>query len=331
MTHMRNPLVLVLALATVTVLHGQNPDAQGPRVLFMIGEREYDTTRTLPAWARAELAPLGMRLEFVHASAEEPDDFPGLEALAGADLLVLSVRRRALRAEQMQILRTYLEGGGPLVALRTSSHAFHLRGEDPPEGRTLWESFDREVLGGHYQGHHGAGAAVTLRAAPGAEDHPLLEGVKPAAWRGHGSLYKSGTLGPAATALLLGSTGEMTKETVAWIHHHRGTRVFYTSLGHAEDFQEPGFRRLMTNAVRWALEFPPDAATPSPETSRSQFKVAEDLEVDLVLAEPDIAQPLHLSFDARGRLWVVEYRQYPYPAGLMPSCGPGLMPSCGPG
>lgn len=54
----------------------------------------------------------------------------------------------------------------------------------------------------------------------------------------------------------------------------------------------------------------------SPAESARAFTVPEDLEMELVLAEPLIAQPLHLSFDERGRLWVVEYRQYPAPAGL---------------
>ena len=35
-----------------------------------------------------------------------------------------------------------------------------------------------------------------------------------------------------------------------------------------------------------------------------------------VLAEPEISQPVFLNFDERGRMWVVEYRQYPAPAGL---------------
>ena len=38
--------------------------------------------------------------------------------------------------------------------------------------------------------------------------------------------------------------------------------------------------------------------------------------IDLLLAEPVVQQPLHLSFDDRGRLWVVQYIQYPDPAGL---------------
>ncbi|MFN7289575.1 MAG: PVC-type heme-binding CxxCH protein, partial [Pirellula sp.] len=46
------------------------------------------------------------------------------------------------------------------------------------------------------------------------------------------------------------------------------------------------------------------------------LNVAEGLELDLVLQEPQVANPLYLNFDERGRLWVVQYRQYPWPAGL---------------
>jgi putative heme-binding domain-containing protein len=54
----------------------------------------------------------------------------------------------------------------------------------------------------------------------------------------------------------------------------------------------------------------------SPEESAKSFKVADDLEFEQVLAEPIVAQPLQISFDERGRMWVVQYRQYPNPAGL---------------
>lgn len=54
----------------------------------------------------------------------------------------------------------------------------------------------------------------------------------------------------------------------------------------------------------------------SPENARTTFTVADDLEFEQVLAEPEIAQPVFFNFDERGRMWVVEYRQYPYPAGL---------------
>ncbi len=54
----------------------------------------------------------------------------------------------------------------------------------------------------------------------------------------------------------------------------------------------------------------------SPEESFEKMKAADDLVVELMLAEPLVAQPTHFSFDSRGRLWVSQYRQYPYPAGL---------------
>lgn len=54
----------------------------------------------------------------------------------------------------------------------------------------------------------------------------------------------------------------------------------------------------------------------SPADSLKHLKTFDGLEVDLVLAEPDVAQPLSMKWDSRGRLWVSEYLQYPNPAGL---------------
>ncbi len=46
------------------------------------------------------------------------------------------------------------------------------------------------------------------------------------------------------------------------------------------------------------------------------MSVAEGLEVRLVAAEPMVRQPVAIEFDDRGRLWVIQYLQYPNPAGL---------------
>ena len=54
----------------------------------------------------------------------------------------------------------------------------------------------------------------------------------------------------------------------------------------------------------------------TPAESASQFEVAGGLVFEQVLAEPHVRQPLSMKFDERGRLWVAEYIQYPYPAGL---------------
>jgi hypothetical protein len=55
---------------------------------------------------------------------------------------------------------------------------------------------------------------------------------------------------------------------------------------------------------------------PSPEESLRQFTVSAGLEMEAVASEPTIRQPLNLHFDERGRLWVVQYLHYAFPAGL---------------
>ena len=60
-----------------------------------------------------------------------------------------------------------------------------------------------------------------------------------------------------------------------------------------------------------------DNSTPTAASAAlKQFKHPDDLEIDLVLAEPKVQQPVFMNFDHRGRLWVVHYNQYPYPKGL---------------
>ena len=54
----------------------------------------------------------------------------------------------------------------------------------------------------------------------------------------------------------------------------------------------------------------------TPAESLALLRTDEDLVVEELLTEPLVAQPTHLSFDDRGRLWVSHFRQYPYPAGL---------------
>ena len=45
---------------------------------------------------------------------------------------------------------------------------------------------------------------------------------------------------------------EWAENPVAWTNTHNGGRVFYTSLGHIEDFHVDAFRALLINGIRWA-------------------------------------------------------------------------------
>ncbi|MCX7701352.1 MAG: ThuA domain-containing protein [Gemmataceae bacterium] len=221
-----------------------------PHVVFLIGEDEYQTAETLPKFAADELEPKGLRCVFVHADPKKPNEFPGIEKLREADLLVLSVRRRIPPDDQLAVIRHYLAAGKPLVGIRTASHAFALR--DQPGG---WPEFDRDVLGGDYQGHHGVGQESIITSVEARRDHPILTGVG-REFRSKASLYKNRKLASTATPLLVGRlenhAGE--PEFVAWTNRHQGGRIFYTSLGSVDDFAEPNFRRLLLNAIFWALD-----------------------------------------------------------------------------
>ena len=60
-----------------------------------------------------------------------------------------------------------------------------------------------------------------------------------------------------------------------------------------------------------------DDSDPTPaEEAVKLFEVADGLKIELVSSEPMVEQPLFMHFDDRGRLWVVQYRQYPFPEGL---------------
>ncbi|HEY1858956.1 MAG TPA: PVC-type heme-binding CxxCH protein [Gemmataceae bacterium] len=56
----------------------------------------------------------------------------------------------------------------------------------------------------------------------------------------------------------------------------------------------------------------------SPEDAVKRMKVPDGFEVKLAACEPDVRQPVSISFDDKGRLWVLQYLQYPTPAGLKP-------------
>jgi len=318
-----------------------------PRALFMIGEDEYKTEETLPAFAAKELEPLGIRCTFAIADPKTPNDFPGIEALKDAGVLVVSVRRRAPTTEQMAIIRQYIDAGKPLVGIRTACHAFDMRGR-APAGHAEWRTFDPDVLGGHYTTHYPATIKSVIDQPPDHKEHPILQGVK-TPFTSQSSLYRVLPLAASTQTLLMGTVPGKPPEPIAWINRKGTARIFFTSMGGPEDFQGPEFRRLLKNAVLWALDRPPPAAAirepqPAgtgaaastrgaakaetrspfdrgqgalpPSAALASFKVPGDLRLELVLAEPVVRQPVAISFDDRGRLWVVQYLQYPFPAGL---------------
>jgi putative heme-binding domain-containing protein len=55
----------------------------------------------------------------------------------------------------------------------------------------------------------------------------------------------------------------------------------------------------------------PKNLDPDPEIERKSFKVADGFEVNLWAADPLLAKPIQINFDAQGRLWVASSEAYP--------------------
>ncbi|MFZ2146775.1 MAG: ThuA domain-containing protein [Sedimentisphaerales bacterium] len=229
-----------------------------PRVVFISAESEYEAAHTLPEFAHELETKYGLYCEVLQGSTNNTGPgryyIAGMEALTNADLAVLFARRRALPPEQMKYFRDYLESGRPLIGLRTASHAFDTRG-DAPDGFIEWQKLDPEVLGGNYHGHHGSGPKCTVTAAAGADTHPILAGVQ-LPFTSNGSLYEVRPLTDSTKRLLIGTIPDNEPEPAAWTNMYKNSRIFYTSLGHPDDFQNAQFRQLLINAVFWAMNKP---------------------------------------------------------------------------
>lgn len=277
------------------VYAGSGEPGGGKRVVFVTGDEEYRSEQGMPQIARI-LARLGCHCTVLFAidaktGAIDPgvrDHIPGLDALDGADLMVLFTRFRDLPDAQMQHVVDYVESGRPIVALRTATHAFAF------EKHTKWKTwswnaedggFGRRVLGETWVAHHGEHGKQSARGviAANAADHPILRGITKGSVWDPADVYEVRLPLPAGCEpLLLGEVLDgMTPDAetarvvvdpsagtirdpntpmmpLAWTRewrapNGRATRIFTTTLGSAQAFTQEGSRRLLVNACLWAL------------------------------------------------------------------------------
>ena len=229
------------------------PADQRKHVAIVIAEDEYKTGETLPAFAAKHLQK-DFRVSIIHGSKKERNDIPGINQIADADLLFLSIRRRTLPAEQLQFVRDFAASGKPMIGIRTSSHAFCLNNKSAPSGLAEWKEFDAEVWGGNYSGHTKNGTKYGLSPAAGTGGLPILKGIDGSQIVGHMSLYKNQPLKKGTTNLFWGQSQTEPNEhhPVVWLNQRaNGGQSFYTSLGHVDDFKQDEFQRLLKTAVTY--------------------------------------------------------------------------------
>jgi type 1 glutamine amidotransferase len=269
-------VTLLMALLSLLPVAGAPP--KPPHIVFVTGDHEYSSEETMPILAAELERHYGMQTTVLKALPDEnaEENIPGLEALAKADVAVFFLRWRRLPAEQVEHIRKYLEAGKPVVAFRTTTHAFNY-----PKGHALekWNSFAAEFLGappgwGNGHTHYGHKSSTDVSVVPAMAGEAILAGVDKS-FHVRSWLYHVLPNYPPADAkqLLIGkAVGAERKDAiehpVAWTWKNKaGGKVFVTTLGHPEDFQVEAVQRLAVNAVHWA------AGKPAPKKWAGTFNV----------------------------------------------------------
>ena len=250
--------------------------ARGPHVVFVTGDDEYRSEITMPMIAAILEKRHGMRTSVAYArpTPQTKDHIEGLEALDTADVMVMFTRYRALPDAELNHILGYVKSGKPIVGFRTSTHAFMYPAGSPHAD--LNDGFGLDVFGQKWITHHGHLSTTTVAWRAEAPRHPILRGVTPFAARSW--LYHVTPLNGPATLLLDGTSVNSDKtakadqfppvQPVAWTREHNGGRVFFTTLGHPGDFEQPSMRRLVVNGILWALgrDVPAGGADATPVT-----------------------------------------------------------------
>ena len=232
----------------------------GPRIVFVTGDDEYRSEFSMPMMARILEAKYGLRTSIAYArpTPQTNNNIEGLEALRIADLAVFFLRWRRLPEDQLPFILDYLKSGKPVAGLRTATHSFLYPKGHPYE--YLNDGFGIDVFGQKWIRHHGHTSTTDVSVISEQANHPILRGIDRsfhvASW-----LYVVEPLHGDCVPLLMGRAvnpegKDYSPQPVAWTKTYKGARVFFTTLGHPDDFKVPSVRRLLINGILWALGKP---------------------------------------------------------------------------
>ena len=173
--------------------------------------------------------------------------------LAHFSVVVLnSASGNFLTPEQQAAFARFVARGGGVVAL-------HAAGDD--SHKEPW--YSDTIIGTTFIGHPGGADHIqTAKVVAVQPRHPVLTGVA-LPWLARDEWY-SFDRNPATRGMTVlaevdeasyrpGGKLTMGKHPVMWINPHSKGRVFYSALGHEPQlYDDPAYRRILTNAIRWA-------------------------------------------------------------------------------
>jgi hypothetical protein len=266
-------------------------EAKGKHIVLLAGDEEYRSEEALPALAKILSQQHGFKCTVLFSVDESgaiaPDNQASLTnpaALDSADAIIMLLRFRNWNDEILGKFDAAVKRGIPIIALRTSTHAFAGIPKESKYASWNWNNaggFGKKVLGetwvSHW-GHHKFEATKGIIEAANASD-PILRGVTDLF--GTTDVYEAA---PPADAKILargqvlkGMTPDSppldTKKAradkteqgindpmmpIAWtrtVQNDAGTsnKIFCTTMGAATDLPNESLRRMIVNAVYWGL------------------------------------------------------------------------------
>lgn len=267
------------------VLEGGEGAGKGKHIVLISGDEEYRSEEGLPQLAKILAKRHGFKCTVLFAidrkdgtiNPNQRDNIPGLEALKSADLMILALRFRDLPDEQMKHVVDYVESGRPVIGMRTATHSFSI-GNGKTYAKWSWNKdggFGRRVLGETWISHHGSHGKESTRGvrAKGAENHPILHGIKDGDIWGPTDVYGVRLPLPGdSKPLVMGQVLQGMKPTdppvegkknepmmpIAWTktfqtESGKTGHAFTTTMGASQDLLSEGLRRLLVNACYWAV------------------------------------------------------------------------------
>ena len=269
------------------VYEGKDGPGKGKHIVFVTGDEEYRSEEGLPMLAKILAVRHGFKCTVLFSlnptngtiDPNNQTNLPGLAALDSADLCVMLLRFRELPDADMKHFVDYWNRGKPIIALRTSTHAFaYSRNKQSAYARFDWQNkawqggFGQQVLGETWVNHHGIHGKESTRGGIVEEfkAHPLLRGVNDI-W-GPSDVYGVAHLPADAKVLVRGQVLSGMKPTdppvegkknepmmpLIWTRDYPGeggktSKIVTTTMGAATDLESEGLRRLLVNACYWTI------------------------------------------------------------------------------
>jgi hypothetical protein len=280
--------LLMMQLTTVAeewvVYEGDSGPGKGQHILFIASDHEYRGEETCPAIARILAKRYGFKCTVLFGQTSEgyikpgSSTIPGIDAIDDADMLFLFLRFVKPNDQWMEKFESYFDRGGPVLGLRTTTHAFNgIKGKYAKYNykgtKDYVGGFGRQILGetwnpslgaGHYGSNHRY--ATAMHVVPQQANHPVMRGVKD--MHAMAGAYSAV---PMPNSVILANNRVLSSMKVgaeplpnkkpqpaAWVRTYKSTsgeegRVFCSTQGASEDILSEGVRRMIVNATLWCM------------------------------------------------------------------------------